>query len=235
VREPSRGVRARRRPPQVSSRTKQQQVLAYKRLPDEIDVMSLATPRQTHHVDLIMDSAIDRTGPSGWPHPWQAAGKPAAAYRLAMRPTERPQPRRAATPWHPWVVGIFFLALYGVGARDYVLSLTLDTEYFDAQGYGPFQVAYFADYPVVPAICWTINILGGLVASLLLLLRSRWAVHATLVCAVAQLCLLVLTFGFRDRWNVFGPRLSLFDIGIWVITLGLWLYSRAMRVQGVLR
>ena len=68
-----------------------------------------------------------------------------AAYRLAMHPTEHPRPRRAATPWDLWVVGIFFLALYG------------------------------------------------------------------------------------------GPLFSLFDIGIWVITLGLWLYSRAMRAQRVLR
>jgi hypothetical protein len=157
---------------------------------------------------------------------------PPHTYRLAMHQRER---LRAAKPWHLWVAGIFFLALYGVGARDYILSLTLDTGYLDAQGYGPAQVAYFSDYPVVPAICWTFNIVGGLVASLLLLFRSRCAEQAALVSAVAQLCLLVLTFGFRDRWSVFGPWLALFDIGIWVITLGLWWYCRDLRVCRVLR
>lgn len=145
------------------------------------------------------------------------------------------QRRRAATPWHLWMVAIVFLAVYAIGARDYVLSLTLDEAYFDAQGYGPAQVAYFTDYPIVPAIFWTFNVAGGIVAALLLLFRSSWAAPVALVSAASQLVLSLLTFGFRNRWEVFGPWLSLFDIAVMVLTFAFWLYCRAIRARGVVR
>jgi hypothetical protein len=53
------GVLVRRRPDAAAM----QQLLTYERVPDEIDVMGVAARAETHHVDLIMNSAIDRTGP----------------------------------------------------------------------------------------------------------------------------------------------------------------------------
>lgn len=140
--------------------------------------------------------------------------------------------RPSETPWHLWVVGVFFHVLSLAGARDSVLSLTLNKEYFEAKGFGTAQIAYFTDYPHVPL--WTVAVAGGIVSALLLLSRSRWAVPVALVSAGANLCLVLATFGFKDRWNVFGPWMSLFDFVILALTFGLWAYCRAMLSRGVL-
>ena len=46
---------------------------------------------------------------------------------------------------------------------------------------------------------------------------------------------MLVTFGFMDRWSILGPRLFLVDIGVWVLTIGLWLYCRTMHDRQVLR
>jgi hypothetical protein len=76
---------------------------------------------------------------------------------------------------------------------------------------------------------------GALTASMLLLLRSRWATPVVFVAFASQLCLDVITFAFMDRWQILGPRLALFDGGILILTLGLLLYCRAMSARDVLR
>lgn len=140
---------------------------------------------------------------------------------------------RTATPWHLWLVGIFFLATYAMGARDYVLCLTVSEAYFESQGWHG-AVAYFTDYPLVPLVFWTTGLAAGLAAPAALLLRSRWAVPIALAAALAQLLLQISTFGSMDRWSMLGPEHSLFDIGVMLSTFALWWYCRAMRTRSVL-
>ncbi len=141
---------------------------------------------------------------------------------------------RIRAPWHLWVIGLVFLGLYVIGARDFVLTRSLDSGYFAALGYGPDQIAYFTDYPAIPAILWGTNITTGLLAAILLLLRSRWATVAALVAAISQLILLVITFGLMGRWEILGPRLSIVDIGVCMMTIGLWLYCAALSRRHIL-
>ncbi|MFC9999959.1 hypothetical protein [Nocardia sp. NPDC127526] len=143
-------------------------------------------------------------------------------------------PVRTATPWHLWPIGLFFLLLNAIGAYDYIETHTHNAEYFARQGYGPEQIAYFTDYPVVPLVFWTINIAAGLVTAALLLFRSRRGVFAAATATISQLCLQAVSFGFMDRWSTLGPRLGLFDIGVLVLTALLWWYCRTMRDKGVL-
>jgi hypothetical protein len=137
--------------------------------------------------------------------------------------------------WHLWVVGLFFALLYGAGAYDYVMTHRHDADYFASQNYGDAQIAYFTDYPLVPDVFWTIAVWGALTASMLLLLRRRWAIPVALVALIAQVCLDVVTFAFMDRWQILGTRLALFDGGVLLLTLGLLLYCRAMAARDVLR
>ena len=71
--------------------------------------------------------------------------------------------------------------MYGIGAYDYVQTRRHDAGYFHYQGYGPVQIEYFSQYPVAPLVFWTVNIVSGLAAVVLLLLRSRWAVGVAAV------------------------------------------------------
>lgn len=141
---------------------------------------------------------------------------------------------RAAAPWHLWVVAAFFLFVYAIGAYDYVQVQARSDSYYAAQGYGPAQIEYFTDYSFVPLALWTVNIVSGLAAVILLVLRSRWATVTAAAAAVSVLVLQVITFGFMDRWNILGPRLSIVDIGVLVLTCGLWLYCHCLRGKNVL-
>lgn len=133
------------------------------------------------------------------------------------------------------MIGAFFFILYAIGAYDYVQTQTLSTGYFEAQGYGPAQIEYFTDYPFVPLVFWTVNIVAGLAAAVLLLLRSRWSVGVASISAISLPGLQIITFGLMDRWNILGPRLSIFDICILLLTLALWFYCHRMRRKNRLR
>lgn len=142
---------------------------------------------------------------------------------------------RIRVPWHLWLIGFFIIFLYAIGTYDYFMSLGHNAAYFNYKNYGAIVYAYFTNYPLLPLIFWTTNIFGGLIAPILLLFRSRWAVRTSLISAVSIVLLEFLTFAFKDRWNVFGPLASLIDIVIMLITFGLFLYCRAMDKRGVLR
>lgn len=72
--------------------------------------------------------------------------------------------RRQRPPWHLWIVGLFFVLLMGAGAYDHVMALGQDADYFRAQGYDDTQIAYFEDYPILPAVFWTMGVWGALAA-----------------------------------------------------------------------
>lgn len=117
-------------------------------------------------------------------------------------------------PWHLWVIAIGMFALYIGGTRDYLLILIDDTE--DIQGqFGPEGAVYFTDYPIVLRVIWTVNILGGLIAPILLIARSRLAFSVAVVAAAAHLVLLAVTFVFLDRWQCWAqlPRGSTSESG----------------------
>ena len=134
-------------------------------------------------------------------------------------------------PWHAWVVAIATFALYVGGARDYLLILGQDTGYVVRQ-FGPGGVAYFADYPLALRVIWTTTIIGGLVAPVSLLARSRRSVPIAVVAATSQAVLLVVTFAFRDRWAALGAATSWFDIGIGVVTALFAWYCWTLRRRG---
>jgi hypothetical protein len=141
---------------------------------------------------------------------------------------------RRARSWHLWAVALLTLALYLGGARDYLLILAGDTDYMTRQ-FGPDGVAYFTGYPLALRVIWTINVVGGLVAACLLLALSRWSVPAAVTSAAAQAVLLVVTFGFRDRWAALGAATSWFDLGIGVVAALIAWYCWRMRRRGLLR
>lgn len=142
---------------------------------------------------------------------------------------------RPSAPWHLWLMGVVGLLLYAIAARDLVETARMTQTYFAEMGYGPAQVEYFTDYPAVLRALWAAQVLSGIVAAVLLMLRRRWAAPAGLVAAVAQLVMLAATFGAMDRWQALGPRLALTDLIITAWMIGFWLYARHHRRLGVLR
>lgn len=139
------------------------------------------------------------------------------------------------TPWHLWVVGLIFIFIYSNGVYDYFMMLGQNIEYYNSKNYGDAVVEYFANYPIVPLILWTINIFGGLIAGILIFFRTEWAMWLSLISSISMLLLEIITFSFMNRWNVLGTFISLFDIGLLIITWGFFFYCKFLIRKKVLK
>ncbi len=142
---------------------------------------------------------------------------------------------RIETPWHLWFIGVLFLLIYSIGVYDFLMVHINNMDYLNSLNVKGDVIAYFTDYPLVFSVFWTINILGGLIAVVLLMFRNKWAVWVVLIATISKLCLDILTFAFLDRWDVFGPLTSLIDVTILLMTSGLFFYCWTLLKRGVLK
>ena len=86
------------------------------------------------------------------------------------------RPEGAPAPRHLWIVGVLSLLWNAFGAMDYVLTNTNNEAYLSQ--FTPEQLAYFIDFPAWTTAAWALGVWGALAGSVLLLMRSRFAVHA---------------------------------------------------------
>lgn len=141
---------------------------------------------------------------------------------------------KVKTPVHLWIVALLFLCFYTIGLIDYVMSMTLNQEYFNSLDYTHQHFTYFTDYPILLSIIFGINVIGGTIAAILLFFRNKYAVTLTLVALIAKVLLDFMTFLFLDRYQVFGRRSSLIDLSMILLTLLVYLYCKHAKKIGVL-
>jgi len=99
----------------------------------------------------------------------------------------------------------------------------------------PEQLAFFYGFPAWVIAAWAIAVWGGILGALLLLLRRRLAVWVFLVSLVAMVVTTIHNYVLSDGLEIFADAGSqAFTAVIFVIALGLYIYSRAMRKRGVL-
>jgi hypothetical protein len=85
----------------------------------------------------------------------------------------------ARTPAHLWIVGILSLLWNCFGAYDYTMSNLHDMNYLGSMGVDPnVMIAYMDGMSIYTKIGWALGVWAALLGSVLLLMRSRYAVHA---------------------------------------------------------
>lgn len=144
------------------------------------------------------------------------------------------------TPVHLWIVGILATLWNAFGCYDYVMTKTRNMDYLANAMPGVSaeeMLAYMDSFPLYAQIGWALGVWGGLLGSVLLLMRSRWAVHAFAVSLLG----IVLSIG----WSLaFGPAppagtdegiFAIFPYVIIVSGAALLYYSWRQRDKGVLR
>lgn len=140
----------------------------------------------------------------------------------------------AKAPVHLWIVGVLATIWNGFGCFDYIMTQTRNADYL-AQFTDP-QRAYFDSFPMWMEATWALGVWGGLAGSLLLLLRSRWAVGAFAVSlaglAVSTIYQYVLNSPPEDMMT--GLMIGM-NIAIWAVAIGLLYYALRMKRRGVLR
>jgi len=138
------------------------------------------------------------------------------------------------TPWHLWVIGAVAVLWNSMGAFDYLMTTTKNAAY--TAGFPPEKLEFAYSLPSWAVAAWAIAVWGGLLGSVLLLLRRRAAVWAFLASFVAMVITNLNTYVLSNGVELFGDTGSiLFAAMIFVIALALLVYARLMARRGVLR
>lgn len=136
----------------------------------------------------------------------------------------------AKAPWHLWLVGIGTFLFNAMGAASYSLT-RLDL--LADLGMTPDQIAFMQSYPVWANAFWALGVWGAVTGSVLLLLRSRWAVAAMVAATIGLVGTTVYNYALIEvPESMQAPAL---DVAIWAVTLFLLFYARRMAAAGVLR
>jgi hypothetical protein len=142
----------------------------------------------------------------------------------------------ARAPAHLWIVGILSLLWNCFGAYDYTMSRLRNMEYLGKMGDANAMLAYMDSMPMYAKIGWGLGVWGALLGSVLLLMRSRYAVHAFVLSLVGM----ALSFG--GQYLGPPPPVEMTQgmakyIPLFIIALGLaqlW-YAWRERGEGVLQ
>ncbi|MFW6206851.1 MAG: hypothetical protein ACOC5J_02850 [Gemmatimonadota bacterium] len=136
------------------------------------------------------------------------------------------------TPVHLWIVGVLSFLWNGFGAFDYLMTQTENESYMGQ--FTPEQLEYFYGFPAWVVTFWALAVWGGVLGSLLLLLRKRLAVPVLLVSFASMVVTFTHNFLLTDGMEVMGSAGAAFSTVIFLVALGLWLYARAMARKEVL-
>lgn len=142
------------------------------------------------------------------------------------------------TPAHLWIVAIVATLWSAFGCYDYTMTRMRDTDYIAKAmpGVDPaVALAWVDSMPFYAQIGWGLGVWFGLLGSLLLLLRSRWAVWSFGVSLVGA----ILSLGYQIALapplpGADSPVMKLMPYVIILICVALFLYARAMEKKGVL-
>lgn len=144
------------------------------------------------------------------------------------------QTEKMKTPWHLWGIGVVALLWNSVGAFDFMMTQIRDQAYLST--FTPEQLAFFNSYPTWLIIAWGVGVWGGVMASVYLLLRKRFAFWLYLASLLGVILTNIHTFLLSDGMNIMGDSASLIFTGvIFMVAVALFLYAHAMTKRGVLR
>ncbi|MGA2018569.1 MAG: hypothetical protein ABSH26_16620 [Opitutaceae bacterium] len=144
---------------------------------------------------------------------------------------EATQPARR--PWHVWAVGVVSLLWNSVGAMDFVMTETKNKAYMS--GFTPAQLEFYYGFPLWVVAAWGIAVWGGVLGSLLLLLRNRLAVHLFLASFICMIVTSIHNYALSNGLKIMGGAEALaFSAVIVVVGALLLFYARSMCRRGVL-
>ena len=138
-------------------------------------------------------------------------------------------------PWHFWVIGVVMLIWNGMGAMDYVMTVSRDVEYL-AQ-FTPERLAFLEAFPAWAKGSWALAVWLYVIGTVLMLWRSRFAVRFL---GSGLVFLLITTF--HNLYLAEVPALQTMSFGEMIFTVVIFLlailqivYAEHMRRIGVLR
>jgi hypothetical protein len=140
---------------------------------------------------------------------------------------------RAGAPWYFWAVAGLSLLWNGFGVYDYLMTQTGNAEYLSQ--FTPEQRAFFESFPAWMSVFWALGVWGSLAGSILLLLRSRWAVTAFAVSLLGLAVSTLAQFTMDIPESLRTPQMLVMNVVVWAGLLFFLWFAWRMRRAGVLR
>lgn len=146
---------------------------------------------------------------------------------------------QSRTPMHLWIVGAVSALWSAFGCYDYLMTRMRNTDYLASMmpTVDPnAMLAWVDSFPIYAQFGWGLGVWGGLAGSVLLLLRSRWAVWGFGLSLVGAI--LGLGYQIVAASPLPGTEDMMFKVMPYVIiavAAALFLYARAMEKKGVLK
>jgi hypothetical protein len=141
---------------------------------------------------------------------------------------------QARAPAHVWIVGGLATLWNAFGAFDYVMTQTKNETYLSQ--FTAEERAFFESFPGWMEAFWALGVWGALIGSLLLLGRSRYAVHAfglSLAGIVVGMAYQYLAMEAPESLTT--GAMAFMPWVILVIGMALFVYARNQAAKGVLR
>lgn len=143
--------------------------------------------------------------------------------------------RSGKTPWHVWVVGVVAVLWNAIGVFDYVMTHVQGAAYMASAGMTPTQIAFYDGYPAWMTAVWALGVWPAFAASVLILLRNRFAVPVFGLSLAMFVVSLIYTYGMNDGAALLGQQAWIMSAVILVSLVLLLIYARAMAARGILR
>jgi hypothetical protein len=135
-----------------------------------------------------------------------------------------------------WVVAGLSLLWNLFGAYDYLMTRTRNEGYLSAMGDPKAVLAWIDTFPLWVQLCWGMGVWGAVAGSLLLLARSRFAVHAFLLSLIGAAGSLVFQATDSTVPAAFDSSARLvLPVVIVAVAAFLWQFSSRERAKGMLR
>jgi hypothetical protein len=141
----------------------------------------------------------------------------------------------ARTPWHYWLVVAIGLLWNGFGGYDYVMSNTQGDAYLTSMGMTAAQISYFNAMPAWMTAVWALGVWGGVAGTVLMLFRSRWALHAFVASLAGLLMSLVYTYVMSNGGEIMGQQGMMMNAIVLAGCIFFVWYAWLMTKRGVLR
>ena len=142
-------------------------------------------------------------------------------------------------PVHLWIVGIPALLWNCIGAIDYTMTRMRNTEYLQMAmpTVDPNAMLAWVDaFPIYAQVGWALGVWMGLLGSILLLMRHRWAVPAFALSLDGAI--LGLGYQIVAAPPLPGAEAAMFQVMPYIIILiaaALLYYAHRQKQAGVLR
>lgn len=132
-----------------------------------------------------------------------------------------------------WLVGGLSLLWNAFGAYDYFMTVTRNAGYVAMLP--PEKIQLIDAFPVWVSAAWACGVWGAVAGSVLLLLRSRFAIHAFGISLVGLAANTFYQFGLNVPESAKTTGMNSMTLIIWIVAVLLLLYSIRWRKEGLLR